>query len=127
MASFKNRYYFLIKNFLVNKLKKDFDVQISVPNESLKSDQIQLEGKKENVEKVREFIADIVETQETRQQAANPRQYTLRETSPPPPKQDFEITGAPWQIDSLEQFPTIGSVPPVPTTPLVGQVWGQRR
>jgi len=39
-----------------------------VPNESLKSDLIRLEGKKENVEKVREQIADLVDKQQKRQQ-----------------------------------------------------------
>lgn len=53
---------------LVNKLKEEFDVQISVPNESSHSDQIRLEGKKENVEKVREAIADIVTKQEKKTQ-----------------------------------------------------------
>jgi hypothetical protein len=52
----------------VNKLKEEFDVQISVPNESSHSDQIRLEGKKENVEKVREAIADIVTKQEKKTQ-----------------------------------------------------------
>ena len=39
-----------------------------MPNESLKSDLIRLEGKKENVEKVREQIADLVDKQQKRQQ-----------------------------------------------------------
>lgn len=39
-----------------------------MPNESLQSDQVRLEGRKENVEKVREFIADVVGKQQKRQQ-----------------------------------------------------------
>lgn len=50
--------------FSVNKLKEEHDVQISVPNESSRSDQIRLEGKKENVEKVRAAISEIVSKQE---------------------------------------------------------------
>lgn len=48
----------------MNKLKEEYDVQISVPNESSRSDQIRLEGKKENVENVRKAIAEIVSKQE---------------------------------------------------------------
>ena len=52
----------------MNKLKEEHDVQISVPNESSRSDQIRLEGKKENVERVREAIAEIVSKQEKKVQ-----------------------------------------------------------
>jgi hypothetical protein len=55
---------------------------------------------------------------------------------PPPPKpkaQNIEITGAPWQLDSLEQFPTIGASPTSNTNnnqqpkPVSAAAWGQRR
>lgn len=52
----------------MNKLKEEFDVQISVPNENLRSDQIKLEGRKENVMKVREAITEIVSKQEKKAQ-----------------------------------------------------------
>jgi hypothetical protein len=65
ISSFK---LMLLQFSSVNKLKEEFDVQISVPNESSHSDQIRLEGKKENVEKVREAIADIVTKQEKKTQ-----------------------------------------------------------
>jgi ribosomal protein S3/ribosomal protein L21E len=130
---------------VVNKLKKEYDVQISVPNESLKSDLIRFEGKKENVEKVKEAIIDLIEIQQERHQAIINNAQRLqainkcREPSPPPKsQQNVEITGAPWQIDSLEQFPTIGTsngngsstttTTKIQQAPLVGgHVWGQRR
>lgn len=50
-------------HFSVNKLKEEHDVQISIPNESSRSDEIRLEGRKENVEAVKEAIAEIVSKQ----------------------------------------------------------------
>ncbi|KAF7634001.1 hypothetical protein Mgra_00006630 [Meloidogyne graminicola] len=69
---------------VVNKLKEDYDVQIFVPNESLQSDQVRLEGRKENVEKVREFIADVVGKQQKRQQKiANNAQNNAKDKGQP--------------------------------------------
>lgn len=71
-----------------------------------------------------DFIGDMVDR----------NQYMARREEPAPQKakpQNIEITGAPWQLDSLEQFPSIGNALPTQThhqhpTP-IQQVWGQRR
>lgn len=47
--------------------------------------------------------------------------------------QEVEITGAPWQIDNMEQFPAMGVASNLQDStvkaaiPTVGGVWGQRR
>lgn len=47
--------------------------------------------------------------------------------------QQMEITGAPWQLDSMEQFPAMGAASSVKTTlpstqPVASAgVWGKRR
>jgi len=56
--------------------------------------------------------------------------YSLRREEPKiqkPVSQKLEITGAPWQIDSLEQFPTMGASTTSGDQSVMQAAWGTRR
>nr|CAD2180551.1 unnamed protein product [Meloidogyne enterolobii] len=112
--------------------------QISFPKQDSGEALVILRGKKEHVEAAKEKIFAIIEELDFLSEfVLRSQQHTRREPSPPPSKQDnqnVEITGAPWQLDSLEQFPTIGNGPAPtstvqkPVAPLGGQAcWGKQR
>lgn len=55
-------------------------------------------------------------------------QYTIERNVAPVQvqvKRSVEITGAPWQVNSHEQFPSIGTNLPITTLP-INSVWGSR-
>lgn len=61
--------------------------------------------------------------------AYNPHQSEPQQNTQKKSSQQMEITGAPWQLDSMEQFPAMGVANAAPSSqpPVAAGVWGQRR
>uniref|UniRef100_A0A183C4E2 Vigilin n=1 Tax=Globodera pallida TaxID=36090 RepID=A0A183C4E2_GLOPA len=116
---------------VLKDIQKKFNCQVSFPKQETGDSVVTIRGRVENVERakarIEEIIAELFDLYDE-------SQYVVRREEPPPPKPEpnnIEMVNAPWQLDSVEQFPGLsdGGVAaqqqqkPVSAT----AVWGQRR
>lgn len=76
------------------------------------------------IEKLRTLEDAYLEEFASHAQYHYPREHTREE---PRPAQQVEITGAPWQLNSLEQFPSMSTNGDAPQIQQQNGVWGRRR
>jgi hypothetical protein len=76
------------------------------------------------VEKLRALEDEYMEEFASHAQYHYPREKTREEPQKP---QQVEIKGAPWQLNSLEQFPSMSSNGNAPQIQQQNGVWGRRR
>jgi transcription antitermination factor NusA-like protein len=114
----------------LRKIQEEHGVEIRLPGRNDPNPNlVVVAGKTEDavydcIDKLRgmeeDFLADFVDRghymvnrHEPQQEKANPQQV--------------EIKGAPWQLDSMDQFPAMGAPNASAPTQQGGSVWGQRR
>jgi len=125
----------------LRKVEEEFGVEIRMPGRNdARPDIVVVSGKNEDavydcIDKLRideeDYISDMADRKMFRREQEDQKEEQKVQ-------QQVQITGAPWQLDSLEQFPAMGGSvsntasqqqPAAPTThhSTGGGVWGSRR
>ncbi|KAI6217555.1 ViGiLN-like protein [Aphelenchoides besseyi] len=116
----------------LKKIEDDYKVEITIPNRSDEDpSRVLVSGRSEEavldcLDKLRtleeDFMQDVVESGRYEYHRQQPHHEEAR-------PQHIEITGAPWQLDSLEQFPSFGGSNEQQANSSAQQpsgVWGRR-
>ncbi|KAL3097476.1 hypothetical protein niasHS_003924 [Heterodera schachtii] len=125
-----HRHFIMRGAEVLKQIQKEFKCQISFPKQETGDSLVTVRGRVDNVERAKSRIEEIIEELFD---LYDESQYIVRRDDPPPPKaepNDIEMVNAPWQIDSIEQFPGLSgdAVAAQQQKPVTATaVWGQRR
>lgn len=115
----------------LRKIEEDFKVEIQMPGRNAPHPEVVVVGGKDEgnvcdcVDKLRAMEEDYITELIDRGAYSARKEEPKREHVNAP---QMEITGAPWQLDSLEQFPVVGSTTAVAAQgQTVNASWGARR
>uniref|UniRef100_A0A914I3N9 K Homology domain-containing protein n=1 Tax=Globodera rostochiensis TaxID=31243 RepID=A0A914I3N9_GLORO len=113
---------------VLKDIQNKFSCQVSFPKQETGDSTVTIRGRVENVERAKARIEEIIEELFD---LYDESQYVVRREEPPPPKPEpnnIEMVNAPWQLDSVEQFPGLsdGGVAAQQQKPVSATaVWGE--